>query len=116
MYSRGGRGVTETHVGILADANNVLRFLRGCKFNEERTRYKLTNFYIMRAKVPEWFSNRDPLFPQLQEMLDLGYVTTLLPSSPNRGISCESSTLDSLWVSEGARHIVPMYFLCETSS
>ncbi|XP_063232390.1 retinol-binding protein pinta-like isoform X2 [Bacillus rossius redtenbacheri] len=61
----------------LPDAGSVLRFLRGCKFNEERTRHKLTNFYVMKAKVPEWFSSRDPLLPPLQEMLNLGVFLPL---------------------------------------
>ncbi|XP_063232385.1 retinol-binding protein pinta-like [Bacillus rossius redtenbacheri] len=68
---------TQPKLHARSDAGSVLRFLRGCKFNEERTRHKLTNFYVMKAKVPEWFSSRDPLLPPLQEMLNLGVFLPL---------------------------------------
>lgn len=57
---------------FLADDFFILRFLRACKFNTEKTKSKLWNYYKQRANLPEWYSNRDPSLPILQELFDLG--------------------------------------------
>lgn len=57
---------------FLADDFFILRFLRACKFNAEKTKSKLWNYYKQRANLPEWYSNRDPSLPVLQELFDLG--------------------------------------------
>ncbi|XP_043600511.1 retinol-binding protein pinta-like [Bombus pyrosoma] len=55
----------------------ILRFLRACKFNIEKTKSKLWNYYKQRANLPEWYSNRDPFLPELQELFDLGVFLPL---------------------------------------
>lgn len=55
----------------------ILRFLRACKFNNEKTKTKIENYQKQRANVPEWFKNRDPLQPKLQELLDVGICLPL---------------------------------------
>lgn len=55
----------------------ILRFLRACKFNTEKTKSKLLNYYKQRANLPEWYSNRDPSLPVLQELFDLGVFLPL---------------------------------------
>ncbi|XP_046383324.1 retinol-binding protein pinta-like isoform X2 [Ischnura elegans] len=60
------------------DDLSVLKFLRGCKFDRVATQTKLRNFYEMRAKVPEWYSKRDPELPEVQEMLKMGTFLPLL--------------------------------------
>lgn len=57
---------------FLTDDFFILRFLRACKFNTEKTKSKLWNYYKQRANLPEWYSNRDPSLPILQELFDLG--------------------------------------------
>jgi hypothetical protein len=59
-------------VFLFADPVNVVRFLRGCKFDLEKTKHKLSNYYELRARCPEWFSQRDPCLPEIQELLRLG--------------------------------------------
>ncbi|KYN05826.1 Alpha-tocopherol transfer protein-like protein [Cyphomyrmex costatus] len=54
----------------------ILRFLRVSKFDLEKTKIRIRNFLKQRFDLPEWFTNTDPLQPELQEILDLG---TLLP-------------------------------------
>lgn len=56
---------------------DILPFLRGCKFNLERTKEKLTNYYTMRRDRSEWFRNRDPLLPEIQELVKLGVFVPL---------------------------------------
>jgi len=51
---------------------NLHFFLRTSKFDVERTKKKLKNFYQMRAERTEWFDNRDPKLPEIQELLNLG--------------------------------------------
>jgi len=50
----------------------ILRFLRTCKFNIEKTKLKIRNYQMHRVKMPEWYANRDPLQQKLQELLELG--------------------------------------------
>jgi hypothetical protein len=47
-------------------------FLRGCKFDLNKTKVRIETFYSFRSKVTEWYSNRDPLLPELMELLNLG--------------------------------------------
>lgn len=54
----------------------ILRFLRACKFNEEKTKYKLWNYHEQRSNIPEWYANKNPFLPELQDMFNLG---TFLP-------------------------------------
>ncbi|KYN11088.1 Alpha-tocopherol transfer protein [Trachymyrmex cornetzi] len=50
----------------------ILRFLRVCKFNLEKTKIRIRNYYKQRSDLPEWYTNIDPFRPELQELLDLG--------------------------------------------
>ncbi|KAK2586134.1 hypothetical protein KPH14_001408 [Odynerus spinipes] len=50
----------------------ILRFLRACKFNVEKTKYKLWNYHEQRSTIPEWYAKKDPFLPELQDMLNLG--------------------------------------------
>ncbi|XP_037950885.1 retinol-binding protein pinta [Teleopsis dalmanni] len=54
------------------DAETLLFFLRNCKYDLERTKKKIKSFYQMRAERVEWFANRNPLLPELQDLLRLG--------------------------------------------
>lgn len=64
------------------DDLSILAFLRGCKYNIEKTKIKLKNYYEMRAKIPEWFNNRDPLLPEISELLKLGVFIPIIQSTP----------------------------------
>ncbi|XP_053976639.1 retinol-binding protein pinta [Hylaeus volcanicus] len=55
----------------------ILRFLRASKFNVEKAKCKLLNYLKQRANLPEWYSNRDPFLPELQELFDLGVFLPL---------------------------------------
>ncbi|CAH2066478.1 unnamed protein product, partial [Iphiclides podalirius] len=50
----------------------LVAFLRGSKFSLERCKEKLDMYYTLRAIVPEFFSNRDPLSSRIQGILKLG--------------------------------------------
>lgn len=50
----------------------ILRFLRVCKFDIEKTKTKIRNYHKQRSDLPEWFMNKDPFQPELQELLDIG--------------------------------------------
>lgn len=59
---------------FITDDQWILTFLRGCKFSLERTKEKMDTYYTMRTLLPEFFHNRDPMRPEVQELLRLGYV------------------------------------------
>lgn len=58
----------------------ILAFLRGSKFSLERTKEKLDFFYTVRTMLPEFFTNRDPYLPEIQEILKLGFVYMIFES------------------------------------
>ncbi|KAL6262976.1 hypothetical protein P5V15_005765 [Pogonomyrmex californicus] len=55
----------------------ILRFLRTCKFNIEKTKMRMQNYYKQRSDLPEWFMNKDPFQSELQELLNLGLFLPL---------------------------------------
>ncbi|XP_043654745.1 retinol-binding protein pinta [Drosophila teissieri] len=63
---------------------NLHFFLRTSKFDVERTKKKLKTFYQMRAERPEWFDNRDPQLPEIQELLKLGVFLPIGPDAEQR--------------------------------
>lgn len=67
-----------------AEDHAILPFLRGCKFRIERTKQKLSNYYVMKTERPEWFSNRDPDLPELRELAKLGTFVPLRKFQDNR--------------------------------
>ncbi|XP_072762203.1 retinol-binding protein pinta-like isoform X1 [Anoplolepis gracilipes] len=71
------RWIQESDLRARTDDFFILQFLRVCKFNIENTKFKMRNYQVQRVKVPEWFANRDPLQPKLQQLLDLGICLPL---------------------------------------
>lgn len=69
-------------IGANNDHFSILTFLRCCKFNVEKTKLKMRNYYEMRAKMPEWFSNRDPKTPEISELLKLGVFIPIIQLKP----------------------------------
>ncbi|XP_011702477.1 PREDICTED: alpha-tocopherol transfer protein-like [Wasmannia auropunctata] len=67
----------EDELRIQIDNFLILQFLRVGKFNLEKTKTRIRNYYKHRFALPEWYMNKDPLQPELQEMLDLGLVLPL---------------------------------------
>lgn len=55
----------------------LLAFLRGCKFRIDKTKTKLINYYTMRRDEPAWFTKRDPLLKEIQELVKLGVFVPL---------------------------------------
>lgn len=57
---------------VISDDLWLLNFLRACKFDFERTKAKLETFYSMRTITPEFYTNRDPMQPEIQAVLKQG--------------------------------------------
>ncbi|XP_031843266.1 retinol-binding protein pinta isoform X2 [Nomia melanderi] len=55
----------------------LLRFLRASKFDTEKAKNKLRNYCKQRDTLPEWYANRNPFLPELQELFDLGVLLPL---------------------------------------
>ena len=54
------------------DEISIVWFLRGCKYDINRTKTRIENFFSFRSQVKEWYSDRDPLKPELDSLLDIG--------------------------------------------
>lgn len=50
----------------------LIAFLRGSKYSLEKCKEKIEMYYTCKTVVPEFFENRDPLGPRIQEILKLG--------------------------------------------
>ncbi|XP_069691387.1 retinol-binding protein pinta-like [Periplaneta americana] len=74
----------QPHLIARTDSQCLLNFLRGCKFSLERTKSKLDMYYTFRTALPEFFSRRDPMLPEIQEILKLG-VCIPLPGTDDEG-------------------------------
>ncbi|XP_011704761.1 PREDICTED: alpha-tocopherol transfer protein-like [Wasmannia auropunctata] len=75
----------EDELRIRIDNFFILRFLRVCKFNLEKTKTRIRNYYKQLSHLPEWYLNKDPFRPELQELLDLGILLPLRkPDSQGR--------------------------------
>ncbi|KAE8749829.1 hypothetical protein FOCC_FOCC003297 [Frankliniella occidentalis] len=68
----------QPHLNARTDEWSLTCFLRGCKYKQDRARKKMTNYYEIRSKVPEWFHQRDPTLPSLLDLLKLGVFLPLL--------------------------------------
>ena len=64
---------------INQEDKSLTGFLRGCKFNIEKTKKKLdANFnFAALSSTPEWYDNWDPLDPAMQEILNSGMLLPL---------------------------------------
>ncbi|XP_046386013.1 alpha-tocopherol transfer protein-like [Ischnura elegans] len=58
----------QPHLPQVDDDQRLITFLRGCKFSLEKTKRKLDMYYTMRTALPEFFANRDPMRPEIQEV------------------------------------------------
>ncbi|KAL1122642.1 hypothetical protein AAG570_002969 [Ranatra chinensis] len=65
----------QPHLPHFDDDGRIMTFLRGCKFSLEKTKKKLDMYFTMRTAVPEFFSNRDPERPEINQMPPLPGVT-----------------------------------------
>jgi len=72
----------QSDVAAKTDCYNLLKFLRACKFDLNKTKKKLECYYKIRADVPEWYSERDPFLPEMQALLDIGVFLPLLKRDP----------------------------------
>ncbi|KAK4880034.1 hypothetical protein RN001_008180 [Aquatica leii] len=60
----------EPNIRARSDREWILNFLRGCKFNIPKTQEKLKYLHMVKTTLPEFYSNRDPLLPEMQELLN----------------------------------------------
>ncbi|KAF5308783.1 hypothetical protein FQR65_LT06016 [Abscondita terminalis] len=73
----------QTHLIARTDDRWLYMFLRGCKFSIQKTKYKIEKYYTLKTALPEFFGNRDPLLPKIQEILTLGLLLPLPKTSKN---------------------------------
>ncbi|XP_025991973.2 retinol-binding protein pinta [Solenopsis invicta] len=80
-----------------------LRFLRVCKFDLEKTKDRIRNYYKQQSDLPEWYRNKDPFRPKMQELLDLGLFLPLRkPDSQGKLVILVRAT-----VHDPKRHEIP---------
>lgn len=51
----------------VSDDRVLPRFVIGTKYNLHRAQRKIDNYFTARAKVPEFFAQRDPSSPEIQQ-------------------------------------------------
>ncbi|KAL3271401.1 hypothetical protein HHI36_021882 [Cryptolaemus montrouzieri] len=73
----------QPHLPNKWDDQRLLSFLRGCKFSLEKTKRKLDMYFTMRTALPEFFTNRDMMRPELISLAKLGQASTLPGLTPS---------------------------------
>lgn len=58
---------TQPHLPRNYDERVLPRFVIGTKYNLHRAQRKIDNYFTARAKVPEFFAQRDPSAPEIQQ-------------------------------------------------
>lgn len=72
---------------IRCDVRYIVYFLRTTKFDLEKAKNKIEKYYTIRKERVEWFQNRDPFLPEMQELLDIGVFLPLrLKDTQNRQV------------------------------
>lgn len=59
------------------DLKYLVYFLRTTKYDVEKAKRKILMFNKIRSTRIEWFQNRDPFLPEIQELLDIGVFLPL---------------------------------------
>lgn len=72
------------HLPNNVDDHLLLRFLHSCDFSLEKTKITIDLFFTLRAGAPEFFSNRDPSHPRLQNALKVADMAPLPHLTPER--------------------------------
>ncbi|XP_034231247.1 alpha-tocopherol transfer protein-like [Thrips palmi] len=73
---------TQPHLPRNYDDRVLPRFVCGTKYNLHRAQKKIDNYFTARAKVPEFFAQRDPTSPDIQQAWR---AMTVLPLPRTRG-------------------------------
>ncbi|KAF5296117.1 hypothetical protein FQA39_LY02751 [Lamprigera yunnana] len=92
----------QPHLNVKNEDQFLLNFLRGCKFSLEKTKQKLECFYTYRTLAPDFFQNRDPFLPEIQEILQKGCFWLPFPKAKDpkvpRVLYLSAESLNSLEV------------------
>ncbi|KAF5287376.1 hypothetical protein FQA39_LY15914 [Lamprigera yunnana] len=67
----------EQHLKVQFDDDQILGFLRGCKYSLESTKEKIDFHFTSRTLAPEFFHIRDPFAPEIQEIINAGIILPL---------------------------------------
>ncbi|XP_044754739.1 retinol-binding protein pinta-like [Coccinella septempunctata] len=81
------------HLHVRLEEKFLLPFLRVSKFDLEKAKRKLTNFYTMRRDRKEWFTNRNPRLSQIQELTKMGSFLVLKKTFENQIIVIVKPTI-----------------------
>ncbi|XP_053378166.1 retinaldehyde-binding protein 1-like [Mercenaria mercenaria] len=59
------------------DTKFLVKFLRVKKYSQLEARKALERYWKVRSSIPEWFSNKDPRDPKIQDVFDKGFMLRL---------------------------------------
>ncbi|KAK9871003.1 hypothetical protein WA026_009963 [Henosepilachna vigintioctopunctata] len=80
------------HLHIRTEDKYILPYLRNCKFDIEKTKEKLKNFYKMKRDRTELFENRNPHLPELKELARMGCFVVLKQTYKNQAVILSNPT------------------------
>ncbi|XP_046386047.1 clavesin-1-like [Ischnura elegans] len=59
---------TQPHLPKIQEDRLILAFIRGCKHDRERVKSKMDMYFTVREVMPEFFAQRDPMSPEIQDI------------------------------------------------
>ena len=74
----------------ISDAIFILTYARGCKYSLEKMKQKIELHQTLKAALPEFFSNYDPMRPEIRAALSAGSQLPM-PEYDHLGLLFESS-------------------------
>ncbi|KAK5646168.1 hypothetical protein RI129_004632 [Pyrocoelia pectoralis] len=73
--------LNQPHLKVKLDDQRILTLLRCCKFSLQKAKLRIEQLCTMKTIAPEFFGNRDPFLPEIQDLLSLGCVLPLRKES-----------------------------------
>ncbi|KAK4880715.1 hypothetical protein RN001_008861 [Aquatica leii] len=91
----------------------LLNYLRGCKFDRERTKDKLQKFYAAKSTMTLLFDNRDPFSTNIQDVIRSGILLPLYSEDKEiilvRWANCDTSKVTLLNVVKVGLMLLEMF-------
>ncbi|KAF5287382.1 hypothetical protein FQA39_LY15920 [Lamprigera yunnana] len=73
----------QPHLKVRFDDDQIVAFLRGCKYSLQKTKRKIDFYFTIRTLVPEIFCDRDPFEEAIQKIINAGCILPL-PKPENK--------------------------------
>uniref|UniRef100_A0A8D8TBQ5 CRAL/TRIO N-terminal domain-containing protein n=1 Tax=Cacopsylla melanoneura TaxID=428564 RepID=A0A8D8TBQ5_9HEMI len=76
----------------IIDESMMRKYLFGCKYNQEEVKMRLTNYFVLRARFPRLYGNRDPCIEEHRKNRSALH-TAFMPQATKEGYRIQLSII-----------------------